>query len=113
MEEEQAPALPRGGRSLWHDVVYGRQITGKPTGYARRVCGHRSMIGRLALDGKFMGHGGCVNTVAFSREGDLAVTGRCVLAAVAAHLHVMNRTRSMYPVRASDLTGPAAAYPST
>jgi len=41
----------------------------------RRVCTAPSTLERFRLDGRLRGHLGCVNTVAFSDDGDFCVTG--------------------------------------
>jgi len=77
-QQQPPPPPPPQQQSLWHDSLFGRQQGRVPLGsYMRRVNGHGSMVARLKLDARLEGHRGCVNTVAFSSEGDLAVTGRC------------------------------------
>lgn len=43
--------------------------------FVKRICAHSSLIGRLALDKTLRGHQGCVNTIAFSHEGSVVVSG--------------------------------------
>lgn len=85
-EEHAATAPPAGGSQkgqprrptpLWQQTLFQRPAGAVRQGaFVRNVCGHSSMVARFKLDARLEGHTGCVNTVAFSLEGDLAVTGR-------------------------------------
>lgn len=73
----ESKGQPRRERPLWQQVLFGRSAGAVSRGaFVRDVCGHSSMVGRFKLDARLEGHHGCVNTVAFSLEGDLALTGR-------------------------------------
>lgn len=62
---------------LTFDLLFGRQQSPRVTHQAmsRRVCSTPTTLERFRLDGRLRGHLGCVNTVAFSDDGDLCVTG--------------------------------------
>lgn len=74
---ESQKGKPRRPRPLWQQTLFQRPAGAVRQGaFVRNVCGHTGMVARLKLDARLEGHQGCVNTVAFSLEGDLAVTGR-------------------------------------
>ena len=65
-------------RPLFHDILFGRQQHPRmhtQTSMQKRVCGDGTMVRRLKMNGRLQGHQGCVNSVAFSSEGNLCISG--------------------------------------